>query len=314
MTKIERKLDFALHLDFSAILTNPILDIAAHVWEDDRYDAFKVCYRSMRLIDDLVDDRKSEGSPLTDIEITMISDQMNQWVSSIKSGSVNDEFGKIFLKTLHQFDIPLWPWERLCNAMIYDLQHDGFPSFLSFTRYTEGAAIAPAAIFMHLCGLQRDGNSYKQPVFDIRQAARSLALFSYLVHIMRDFEKDQRNNLQYYADTIITKHNLNRSELKKIAENGKPSGPFRSLMKEYCHIAEFYRNQARGKIDSILPYLEPRYQLSLEMIYGLYLQIYERIDPINGQFSGIALNPTPGEVQLRIEQIIEHFVPEAECR
>ncbi len=52
-------LAFTDELDFGKVLKNPILDIAARLWEDDRYEAFKTCYRSMRAIDDLVDGVKS---------------------------------------------------------------------------------------------------------------------------------------------------------------------------------------------------------------------------------------------------------------
>ena len=57
----DQTLDFAREIPFDEILTNPILDIAARVWEQDRYDAFKICYRSMRRLDDLVDHRKETG-------------------------------------------------------------------------------------------------------------------------------------------------------------------------------------------------------------------------------------------------------------
>ena len=55
--------------DFQDILTNPILDIAARFWDDERYDAFKICYRSMRVVDNLVDDRKSSGDGISRVEI-----------------------------------------------------------------------------------------------------------------------------------------------------------------------------------------------------------------------------------------------------
>jgi hypothetical protein len=59
VTKNNTYIDFAIDVEFDKILTNPILDIAARFWEKDRYEAFKVCYRSMRVIDDLVDNRKA---------------------------------------------------------------------------------------------------------------------------------------------------------------------------------------------------------------------------------------------------------------
>ena len=41
-------LAFTEELDFGKVLKNPILDIAARFWEDDRYDSFKTCYLCAR--------------------------------------------------------------------------------------------------------------------------------------------------------------------------------------------------------------------------------------------------------------------------
>jgi len=58
MSEFRDDLDFALHIDFEAILKNPILDIAERLWEEERYEAFRVCYRSMCIIDNIGDNRK----------------------------------------------------------------------------------------------------------------------------------------------------------------------------------------------------------------------------------------------------------------
>jgi 15-cis-phytoene synthase len=311
MGMTDSKLDFAAHLDFSAILTNPILDIAARVWDKDRYNAFKVCYRSMRLIDDLVDERKSAGTAISETEVALISQQMERWLDSIRHRQPADSYSEEFIEVLDRFEMPLWPWERLCRSMLYDLTHDGFPTFIAFARYCEGAAISPAAIFMHLCGVTADDGGYRRPGFNIRRAARTLAIFSYLTHTMRDFEKDQRNNLNCFADSLIARAGASRSELLAVAHHGVATRSLRALMSEYVRIAEYYRVRSRKMIDQVRPQLEPRYQLSLELIYSLYLQIYERVDPNNGQFTGAALNPSPEQVQDRIRQTIDQFRPVA---
>jgi phytoene synthase len=305
----EPKLDFAVHLDFSAILTNPILDIAARVWEEERYEAFRVCYRSMRLIDDLVDIRKAAAKAITDQEIAELSGKMESWLDSVRSRRPQDEYTDQFIGVLERFDMPLWPWERLCRSMQYDLKHNGFATFTTFTRYCEGAAISPAAIFMHLCGVRREGDRYHQPSFDIRSAARLLAIFSYITHILRDFEKDQRSHLNYYADSIVAATGCTRVMVEKVAMTGVPTDEFRRLMREYVRIGEYYRGRARQVVDVTLPLLEERYQLSLELIYALYLQIFRRVDPDKGRFDEHALHPTPAEVEKEIHRVISTFRP-----
>ncbi|HHI02285.1 MAG TPA: hypothetical protein ENL22_02040 [candidate division Zixibacteria bacterium] len=303
------KLDFLPDVDFDDILTNPILDIAARFWDNDRYDAFRICYRSMRLIDDLVDDRKSSGEKMSATELKQIKQIMREWMEAMRRRDNSDPFRRELIETLDRFKIPFWPWERLYKAMLYDLEIDGFSSLISFLRYSEGAAISPASIFMHLCGIEKTGNSYAMLKYDIRLAARPLALFSYFVHIIRDFQKDQLANLNYFANNLMARHNLTGDNLRSIAE-GKPiPSSFRKLMKDYVSIIDYYRLKARKVIDSIIPLLQPKYQLSLEIIYNLYSQVFERINVESGSFTETELNPSPGEVKNRIQQIIDNFSP-----
>jgi phytoene/squalene synthetase len=303
------RLDFASEIDFGAILTNPILDIAARLWESDRYEAFKVCYRSMRRVDDLVDDLKSGHGEVPSVLAIRARSEIDRWLESVRGHSADDEFGRLFLATLERFAIPLWPWERLGKAMTYDLYHGGFSTFRVFLRYAEGAAISPAAVFMHLCGIHRDHDRYGAPPYDIRRAARPLAIFSYLVHIIRDFEKDQRAGLDYFADDLIERFGLSRQDLRKCALTGTADDRLRSLMCEYHRIAAHYQVWARQTVDTTLPYLDDRYQLSLELIYMLYSQIFERFNPKEGAFTATALNPPPEAIRRQVELTISQFRP-----
>ncbi|MDF1543472.1 MAG: squalene/phytoene synthase family protein [bacterium] len=305
--KQPKTLDFATEVDFSQILTNPILDIAARLWDEKRYHAFQLCYRSMRIIDDLVDDRRELNESLSTEEQKELQISIEIWNQALVTGRPVDDFQEELLDTMRDFRIPSWPWSRLCKAMIFDLYHDSFRSFLIFVRYTEGAAIAPASIFMHLCGTKEQDQRFHPPDYDIRLAARPLALFSYLVHIMRDFEKDQKAGLNYFATDLLKLHKVPSEQLQKIAFTGQPTESFRALIAHYHELAEKYRQKAEQNIGRLLPHLEPRYQLSLGMIYSLYLQIFERVDPQNGQFGTDDLNPTPHEVQKRIDETISSF-------
>lgn len=297
-------LDFGEGIVFKEILTNPILDIAARFWEDDRYQAFRICYRTMRRIDDLVDDRKSFPGGITERDALRLRRLIYDWLRSFQKGHTSDSTTLELREILDRFQIPDRPWELLCQAMSYDLEHDGFTDYNDFLQYAEGAAVAPASLFLHLCGVTKDMGKFKAPDYDGHSMARDLALFAYLVHIIRDFQKDQLHHLNYFADDLLHEHSLSLSDLRNIAEGGPINPQFRHLIKKYIDHADYYRARARKTIDTLAPKLESRYWLSLEIIYGLYLQIFERIDPELGKFTTEELNPTQDEIQTRIKEIL----------
>jgi hypothetical protein len=63
-------------------------------------------------------------------------------------------------------------------------------------------------------------------------------------------------------------------------------------------------------IQEIRPFVEPRGQLSLEIIFALYLMVFERIDIENGKFTSEELNPTWREIKERVGMVIERFEAE----
>jgi phytoene/squalene synthetase len=198
MTTGQLSCSYIGRLDSGTIANQPILELAARCWDADRYEAFRVCYRSMRWIDDLVDHQKAATPRIIKSKIVQIERTIASWMNAIRTRDFFDSSQKELAEVLHEFKIPLDPWRRFLKSMLYDLRHDGFASMLTFLRYCNGAAIAPASIFMHLCGIRKDERGYRPPEYDSREAARPLALFSYLVHIIRDFQKDHLNNLNYF--------------------------------------------------------------------------------------------------------------------
>jgi phytoene/squalene synthetase len=196
--------------------------------------------------------------------------------------------------------------------MIYDINNDGFPTLKSFLEYSQGASVAPASIFVHLNGLIRKNGNFEPPAFNVREAATPCAIFSYMVHIIRDFQKDQLNNLNYFADDLVIKNSLTRYELLKIAHGYPVNNNFRNLVKEYFSIADEYRLKTYEILKKIRPLLQPRYQLSLEIIFDLYLMVFERIDIKKGNFTTSELNPTPEETKNRVLETIRRFVSETE--
>jgi phytoene/squalene synthetase len=294
-------------IDFAKIKDHPNILVAANFWEEDRFCAAKICYKFMRTIDDLIDDHKAKNKFIVPSERTEFVTNVESWLKMIivseECNALQDELKETFEK----FRIPLWPMEVFAKSMIYDINNDGFPTLESFLEYSGGASVAPASIFVHLNGLQKVNGHYEPPQFDVKWAATPCAIFSYAVHIIRDFQKDQLNNLSYFADDLILQNGLTRTMLREFADGKPVNDNFRNLISHYYLLADDYRKRTYEIIEKIRPLLEPRYQLSLEVIFDLYLMVFERIDLKNGKFTSEELTPTPDETKARVLKTIMNF-------
>lgn len=294
-------------IDFHKIKDHPNILIAANFWEADRFCAAKICYKFMRAIDDLIDNHKAKNKYIDVSERTEFVADVDDWLKMIIISKECNPLQKELIETIEKFRIPLWPMEDFAKSMIYDINNDGFPTLESFIEYSNGASVAPASIFVHLNGLQKTDGKFELPPFEVKWAATPCAVFSYLVHIIRDFQKDQLNNLSYFADDLIIKNHLTRQDINEFAKGRPVNKNFRNLIMHYYNLADEYRLKTYEIIKEIKPLLEPRYQLSLEVIFNLYLMIFERIDIQNGTFTSEELNPTPDETKERVFKTIMKF-------
>ncbi len=294
-------------IDFHQIKDHPNILIAANFWDAERYCAAKICYKFMRAIDDLIDNHKAKNKLPDANERKQFVANVNEWLKMIIISTDCNPLQKELIETIEQFRIPLWPMEAFAKSMIYDINNDGFQTFEDFLEYSNGASVAPASIFVHLNGLQNFDGRYELPPFDVKWAATPCAVFSYIVHIIRDFQKDQLNNLSYFADNLIIKNGLSRQDLREFAEGREVNNMFRDLIRYYYLVADEYRIKTYDIIQEICPQLEPRYQLSLEIIFSLYMMVFERIDIRNGKFTTEELNPTPEETRERVYSTIMNF-------
>lgn len=294
-------------IDFKRITEHPNILIAAAFWDDDRYLAAKTCYKYMRAIDDLIDCHKAIHSFIAESEKQQFLESVQSWVAIAKNAGNNNPLKHELLDTIRKFHIPVWPMEAFARSMIYDIDHTGFPTMNDFLEYSQGASVAPASIFVHLNGITRQGEEYLPPAFDVKSAATPCAIFSYLVHIIRDFQKDQLNNLNYFADDVSIQNGLKPADLRKIAEGAPIPQGFRNMMQTYCNLADTYRRATYEVIEQLSPILEPRYRLSLLVIFNLYLMVFERINIEKGTFTAEELNPTPEEIKSRVYDTISGF-------
>jgi len=294
-------------IDFKKILDHPNILIAANFWDEERYCAARICYRLMRSIDDLIDNHKANNRMIASEERTDFETNVNDWLRMIIITEECNPDHVEMKKIIERFRIPMWPLEAFAKSMIYDINNDGFPTLETFLEYANGASVAPASIFVHLSGITQKNGQFLDPSFNVRKAATPCAIFSYIVHIIRDFQKDQFNNLNYFADELIRQNGLSRQDLTNIAHGSPVTNGFRNLIREYYIVANEYRKETAEIIRQISPLMEPRYQLSLEIIFNLYEMVFERINIEKGNFTTYELNPTPEETKKRVYDTILKF-------
>ncbi len=294
-------------INFGKIIDHPNILIAAHFWDPERYEAAKTCYKFMRAIDDLIDNYKSEHLTIASEEKEYFETEVNTWISTVLNSKQNNIAQAELIETVKRFHIPSWPLEAFARSMIYDIYNDGFPTLQSFLDYAGGASVAPASIFVHLCGLTKANGYYSAPTFDVKQVATPCAIFSYMVHIIRDFVKDHTNNLNYFPENLMEKYQLSRNSLLKMANGSEITSGFREMIRELYKVADEYRIKTYDIMHEIMPRLETSSQLSLEIIFDLYLMVFERIDINNGTFTTEELNPTSQEIKERVRKVIKDF-------
>jgi len=303
----ESYIDILKNIDFERITDHPNILVAAAFWDQERYQAARVCYKYMRAIDDLIDCHKSAHASIADSDRPQFMSAVEEWISMARHAAAGEKDSHELMRTIRDFHIPVWPLEAFARSMIYDIDHNGFETIDSFIAYAQGASVAPASIFVHLSGLQGNGNPFTPPPFDVRWAATPCAMFSYLVHIIRDFQKDQQHNLNYFAGDAMARNGLTAEDLKEMGHGAPISMGFRGMIREYMALADTYRNETYQVIREIWPLLEPRYRLSLQIIFNLYLMVFERIDAEGGCFSSAELNPSPAEIRAKVESTILSF-------
>jgi phytoene/squalene synthetase len=300
-------IDTVEKIQFDKINDHPNILIAASFWEKERYHAAKVCYRFMRMIDDLIDDRKASGEKIATNEKHKLSEKVNNWINCLSMTYSDDPFLKELNETVKTFKIPLQLFHNFARSMQYDIDHNGFSTFDQFLSYSGGASVAPASVFVHLCCLNKQSGEYHLPPFDVIEVAEPCAIFSYIVHIIRDFQKDQKNNLNYFALDILEKYNLKPRDLKEFA-CGKPiNDAFRKVMEEYYSHAIRYRNKTLLELNKLSSYIKGRYLFSLHVIFNLYQMVFERIDIRKSNFTKEELNPTPLEIKQKVLQMIRKY-------
>lgn len=280
----------------------PNLYLGARLFEpEEKFRAFLAAYAAMRLVDDIVDDSRASGA-LNEALKDKLHSHLDGFAEMIRRGHIDDElpYAKELQLSWRLFQIPPEPFIRLVEAMKFDLENDRFDTHDDFLKYSEGAAVAPGSIFMHLAGSSfNDSNQLIPPRFDIHETARPLAVFSYLVHILRDFKKDftsGRQPLIYFDTATLGRFNISENDLARIAATGVQSPKFTEMIQWYHDRAADYQRQSEKMLATISPELPPDGRLALNFVYELYTRTRNIIAESDFQVASAAINLTESDI------------------
>jgi len=282
----------------------PNLYLAANFLEpDDKFRAFLATYAAMRLVDDLADDARAAGEiPLATKK--QISAELDHFADMFRLQRIDDQlpYADDLKLALVRFQIPDWPFTLLAEAMKFDLNNDRFDTLDQFLQYSEGAAVSPAAIFMHLAACTFDDNGQLQmPSFDIHDAARPLAIFSYIVHILRDFKKDFMAGARplIYIDLETSEmFYVSEEEMARTVTSGRQSLKFTKMIKWYFNRLTWFQVRARLTLDHLAAQLPDDGRFALDFIYELYSATAGKISELHYQIAGDEINLSLIEVRL----------------
>lgn len=246
-----------------------------------RRDYFAASYAAMRVIDDLVDEEfltlppaeREAGRPAMRATIEA---WRRQTVSDTGEGPLPESVMAGLRATVADSDLGDEPWNGLANALLEDAGEAAMPDWAAFERYAEGATVAPATILIYLLAcVRRDGGSYRCELPEApRWYAADLAVFCYLVHILRDLARDagKVERLVTLPESVLETVGLTRQGLvRAVAE--RDVRRLDALAVPILARAEAHREEGRRRLDGLRPHLGTREWLSLD---GL-ITVYERL-------------------------------------
>lgn len=262
----------------------------------ERRRLFEASYATMRLIDDFVDDDFLARSDVErEASRSSAQGRIEAWRKACQSaiagqdadvsgggGSVEEALAVQALQDAAALsDVPDAPWCRLADAMKFDVCEKRLNTWEDFEAYCEGATVAPAAIFLFVLQAKRQQGTLHAGLTGeaLAAQARDMAIFCYLVHIVRDFAKDVEKGGQLVTIPLdaLTRHTLSRESIK-----GDPSRAM-PVLRDLVDRAAMYRRDARLMADQLIPEMGKAEGRILDAL----LSIYERLH------DGLMENPDP---------------------
>lgn len=235
---------------------------------------FTAAYASMRYIDDLIDDEFLALSPeQRSRHRPRYHKALNCWLSKTTgevplSGEQEDALYRALSATIGQCDLGPQPWIGLADAMRRDIDELVLQDWSEFDEYSTGATVSPAVVYLYILLAEQDntGRFSGPDVNWLYDHARDMAIFCYLVHIMRDISKDSKGCAQLLTIPVdlrnaLLRHDIDGAQL--ISAIGKK--------------AENHRENMAPFVEELTGMMKWRERQAFQALLGIYEKLFKKI-------------------------------------
>lgn len=246
---------------------------------------FAPSYASMRLIDDMVDERflaldqahkeNERQDYLARIdaweEVSIQAAQGKFKEPDYQFKLPKDQASAIFRMlslTLGKSNLGDTPWRAMASAMRRDVREQNIKDWDDFADYGWGATVSPTAVYLYIltCRFDKETGIYDGiQGSELMELAKPIGLFCYLVHIARDLKKDAAK-----ADQLLTIPEPLQQELRSDA-----SDPVRlNIVQEILAQASKLSDECDKISDEVISQMSMSNKLIYKSLFGLYRSMF----------------------------------------
>ena len=178
--------------------------------------------------------------------------------------------------TVGKSDMGTTHWQELAGALKMDILEKTMRTWTELINYCEGATVSPASIYIYISASSynpSEGYTYnlkKRP----RYYAKNLAIYCYIVHILRDLAKDAEGSTRLITipDDVLKEANLTRKTIKSAIVN--KSQKILKLTQILSEKAVYYKEKGHEAIEELYPVIGNREALALKGLIGVYDKLF----------------------------------------
>lgn len=270
--------------------SNHLHAAASRLSSPRRYEFFLASYAAMRVLDDMVDlEFLAQPASRRGALRQGMLDELERWESQVEAASRGryrareDDLEPLVFTALNELlassDLGAQPFRRLAKSLRRDLEERSLENRDDFLEYSEGAAVAPGAIFLYLLAAEErpDGSLGHPRSAEMLDFARDLAHYCYLTHIARDLAEDAAQDQQLLtipADWLADA-GFSRDSFRQAARDEDDA--VRPIVHRLLDEAQAAGSRAELRLAEFERELCMAHRQILDYLFGLYRDAHEGV-------------------------------------